>query len=112
MHKILTGETLQAAVREILQSEAEKQHFKQVKKITLEIGALSCIEPDALRFAFDAVMSDSLILNSATVPTGSPPRFYDWECKKATASVTSASTATGCWRATLACRKSALSCWP
>jgi len=47
-------------VREILQEHAKQQNFKQVKKITLAIGKLSCVEPDALRFAFDAVMTDSL----------------------------------------------------
>ncbi len=56
MHEL----SLLESVREILQSEAERQQFKQVKKITLEIGALSCIETDALRFAFDLVMRDSL----------------------------------------------------
>jgi len=47
-------------VREILQEHAQKQNFKQVKKVTLAIGRLSCIEPDALRFGFDAVMQGSL----------------------------------------------------
>jgi len=47
-------------VREILQDHAEQQDFKRVKKITLVIGKLSCIEPDALRFGFDAVMQGSL----------------------------------------------------
>jgi len=47
-------------VREILQEHAQKQNFKRVKKITLAIGKLSCIEPDALRFGFDAVMQGSL----------------------------------------------------
>ena len=56
MHEI----SLLENVREILQDHAEQQNFKRVKKITLVIGQLSCIEPDALRFAFDAVMQDSL----------------------------------------------------
>jgi hydrogenase nickel incorporation protein HypA/HybF len=47
-------------VREILQDHAQSQKFSQVIKITLEIGKLSCVEPDALRFGFDAVMKDTL----------------------------------------------------
>jgi len=47
-------------VREILQDHAREQHFTQVKKITLEIGCLSGVEPEALRFGFSAVMKGSL----------------------------------------------------
>jgi hydrogenase nickel incorporation protein HypA/HybF len=47
-------------VREILQDHAQSQKFSQVTKITLEIGKLSCVEPDALRFGFDVVMKDTL----------------------------------------------------
>jgi len=47
-------------VREILQEHALTQEFTQVKKITLEIGSLSCVEPEALRFGFSAVMKGSL----------------------------------------------------
>lgn len=47
-------------VREIIELEARRQPFVKVRKITLAIGTLSCIETDALRFAFDVVMKDSL----------------------------------------------------
>lgn len=47
-------------VREVLQEQARKQHFSRVKQITLEIGKLSCVEPEALHFAFDVVMKDTL----------------------------------------------------
>jgi hydrogenase nickel incorporation protein HypA/HybF len=47
-------------VREILKDHAESQNFTQITKITLEIGKLSCVEPDALRFGFDVVMKDTL----------------------------------------------------
>ena len=56
MHEI----SLLENVREILQEHAKTQHFKQVKQITLEIGQLSCVEPEALRFGFDVVMKESL----------------------------------------------------
>lgn len=47
-------------VREILEDHAQNQKFKKVSRVTLEIGKLSCIEPDALRFGFDVVMKGSL----------------------------------------------------
>lgn len=56
MHEL----TLLENVREILEDHAVKQQFSKVAKVTLEIGKLSCVEPDALRFGFDVVMKGSL----------------------------------------------------
>lgn len=56
MHEI----SLLENVREILETEAARQGFRKVNQVTLEIGALSCIEPEALRFGFDVVMQDSI----------------------------------------------------
>ncbi len=56
MHEI----SLLENVREILLEHAKNQNFRRVKKMTLEIGKLSCVEPEALRFGFDVVMQDSL----------------------------------------------------
>jgi len=47
-------------VKEIVEEYALNQQFKKVSQITLEIGVLSCIEPDALRFGFDVVMQGTL----------------------------------------------------
>ncbi len=47
-------------VLQILEQNAESQGYRRVKRIWLEIGQLSCVEPEALRFAFDAVMKDTL----------------------------------------------------
>lgn len=47
-------------VREILEEHAQMQNFQRVEDITLEIGALSCVEIDALKFAFESVMKGSL----------------------------------------------------
>lgn len=48
-------------VLQIIEDNAQHQGFKQVKHVWLEIGALSCVEPEALRFAFDVVMQHSLV---------------------------------------------------
>jgi hydrogenase nickel incorporation protein HypA/HybF len=54
-------------VREILEEHAVSQRFSKVNKVTLEIGKLSCVEPDALRFGFDVVMKDSLAENAELI---------------------------------------------
>jgi len=56
-------------VREILEEHALSQHFSQVSKVTLEIGKLSCVEPEALRFGFDVVMKGSLAENAELIIT-------------------------------------------
>ena len=63
MHEL----SLLEGVRDILEREAESQQFRQVKKVTLSIGALSCVELDALRFAFDVVMKDSIAADAQLV---------------------------------------------
>jgi hydrogenase nickel incorporation protein HypA/HybF len=54
-------------VREILENHAVSQNFTRVTKVTLEIGKLSSVEPDALRFGFDVVMKDSLADNAELI---------------------------------------------
>ncbi len=54
MHEI----SLLESVLDTLETQAEQQGFTQVKQVVLEIGALSCVEADALRFGFDAVMKN------------------------------------------------------
>jgi hydrogenase nickel incorporation protein HypA/HybF len=56
-------------VREILEDHALNQNFSKVTKVTLEIGKLSCVEPEALRFGFDVVMKDSLAENAELIIT-------------------------------------------
>jgi len=56
MHEI----SLLENVLEILKENAKAQGFTQVKKVYLEIGKLSCVEPEALNFGFDVVMKNTL----------------------------------------------------
>lgn len=44
----------------ILEAEAARQQFCQVRTVWLEIGALAGVEIESLRFCFDAVMRRSL----------------------------------------------------
>jgi hydrogenase nickel incorporation protein HypA/HybF len=47
-------------VLQILQDHARSQGFRKVKRVWLEIGALSGVDPEAMRFGFDAVMQGTL----------------------------------------------------
>ena len=56
MHEMSLAES----VLQIIQDSAQTQNFQRVRRVTLEIGQLSCVEPEAMRFCFDAVTSGSI----------------------------------------------------
>lgn len=56
MHELSLAES----VREIIEAAARDQGFKRVRTVRLEIGQLSCVEQEAMRFCFDAAMQDSI----------------------------------------------------
>ncbi|MCG8534665.1 MAG: hydrogenase maturation nickel metallochaperone HypA [Pseudomonadales bacterium] len=45
---------------DIIKTNAATQAFKKVNVVCLEVGTLSCVEPEALRFSFDAVSKNTL----------------------------------------------------
>lgn len=47
-------------VLKILEDEAERQSFVRVVRVSLDIGALSHVEPEAMRFCFQAVTRGTL----------------------------------------------------
>ncbi|MFC1536750.1 hydrogenase maturation nickel metallochaperone HypA [Pseudomonadota bacterium] len=48
------------SVLQILDASAKEQGFSTVKTVWLEIGVLSCVEPEAMRFSFDVVTRGTL----------------------------------------------------
>lgn len=56
MHEMSLAES----VLQIIEDASRDQGFKRVKTVWLEIGQLSCVEQEALRFSFEAVMNDSI----------------------------------------------------
>ncbi len=56
----------------IIESEAATHGFGRVSKVRLEIGALSCVAPEALSFCFDAAtrgtVAEGADLEILTVP--------------------------------------------
>ncbi len=56
MHEVSLAES----VVEIVAGAAAREGVQRVCAVWLEIGALSCVAPDALRFCFDAVARGTL----------------------------------------------------
>ena len=56
MHEMSLCENL----RTIIEEQAARENFARVRRVKLEVGPLSCVEPDALRFGFDVVMRGSV----------------------------------------------------
>lgn len=56
MHEMSLAES----ALQIIEDAAQKQGFTRVKTVWLEVGQLACVEPDAMRFCFDAVTRGSL----------------------------------------------------
>ncbi len=53
-------------ILEVIEEEAARQSFQQVKQVVLEIGDLAGVEVEAMRFSFDIVMKGT-IADAATL---------------------------------------------
>ena len=60
MHEL----SLMDNVRELALEQAYFHGASRIEAITLRIGALAGVEPDALRFAFEVVMAGSIAANA------------------------------------------------
>lgn len=56
MHEMSLAES----VLQIIEDAANAQNFSKVKTVILEIGQLAAVEPEAMRFCFDAVIAGSI----------------------------------------------------
>lgn len=56
MHEVSLIENVIALVEQ----ERRKQAFVRVNKVKLQVGVLGCVEPEALRFCFDAVAAGTI----------------------------------------------------
>jgi hydrogenase nickel incorporation protein HypA/HybF len=68
-----------SALDAVLQ-QARTRGAHQVHRIVLRVGALSGIEPEALRFAFDVVTRDTLAAGSALELDAVPARAHCAAC--------------------------------
>jgi hydrogenase nickel incorporation protein HypA/HybF len=69
-------------VLRILEDHAKSQGFARVKTVRLEIGGLSGVEPEAMRFCFDAVMRDTLADHADLEIIEIPGRAWCMQCAK------------------------------
>lgn len=63
---------LARSVVDAIENEAARQSFSKVERVVLEVGALSCVDPHALEFGFDAATRGTLV-EGATLKILSPP---------------------------------------
>lgn len=56
MHELALAQSVVTAI----EAEAKRQSFARVTRVILEIGALSHVDPHALRFGFDAATRGTL----------------------------------------------------
>lgn len=68
MHEMALCESILGILRE----QAGRDDFSKVERVCLEVGPLSGVETDALRFGFDVVMRGSLA-EGATLDIVTPP---------------------------------------
>jgi hydrogenase nickel incorporation protein HypA/HybF len=68
------------SVLQILEHQAAAQQYHRVKTVWLEIGALSGIEIDALRFSFEVVVQGSLAEGAQLVILEVPGQAWCLPC--------------------------------
>lgn len=69
-------------VLKVLEQSARSQDFRRVKIVWLEIGALSSVEPQAMRFNFDVVMRGSLAAGAVLKILEVPGAAWCLQCAK------------------------------
>ena len=67
---------------DIIQDYAQREGFKRVNRVRLEVGVLSCVAPEALRFCFDAVTCGT-VAEGAVLDIATPPgQAWCWDCER------------------------------
>lgn len=70
-------------VLQVIEAQARAQHFVRVRQVRLEVGALACVEPEAMRFSFDAVMRGTLAEGANLEIIAVPGEAWCLSCAKA-----------------------------
>ena len=67
---------------QILETESKKQGYEHVKTVWLEIGDMSGVEIEAMKFCFDAVMRNSLAEGAKLEIINMPGQAWCMQCAK------------------------------
>ena len=78
MHEMALCES----VVQILERQAMAQQFSRVIVVRLAIGALACVEPEAMRFSFDAVAKGTLAEGARLEIIHEPGRAWCLSCAR------------------------------
>lgn len=78
MHEMSLAE----GIRSIVEDAAGSQGFGKVKTVVVEIGRLSTVEVDALRFCFEAVMHGSVAEGAALEVIDVPGSGWCMQCSE------------------------------
>ncbi len=81
MHELSLCQSLIAIVTE----HARRHGMARVREVCLEVGALSCVEPRALAFCFDAVARDTAAAGASLSLTIVPTEAWCWTCSRTVA---------------------------
>lgn len=77
--------TLTESIVEIISEEARKQGFGKVRVVRLQLGAMAHVEPEALRFCFDAVSRGTVAEGAALDIVRPPGEGWCLDCGKTVA---------------------------
>ncbi len=78
MHEMALTES----IVEIALEEAKKQGARRVTRVFLDVGALSCVEPEALEFCFSAVASGTAAEGAALEIARIPGAGWCLDCER------------------------------
>lgn len=76
MHEMALAE----GILQLIEDTARNQGFTVVRTVWLEIGQMSSVEPDALRFCFDAVTRDSIAAGAILEIVDTPGQGWCMQC--------------------------------
>jgi len=76
MHEMALTES----ILRLLEEQAAEQSFHKVRTIWLEIGALSTVDPESLRFCFDAIRSGTLAEGAVLEIIALPGQAFCMDC--------------------------------
>jgi hydrogenase nickel incorporation protein HypA/HybF len=91
MHEMSLAE----AVVKIAEQAARAQGFGRVRVVRLELGALAQVEPEAMRFCFDAVARDSIAQGARLEILSTPGTAW---CPQCSETVPMQALYDECWR--------------
>ena len=76
MHEMSLAE----GVLQLVEDTARRENAQRVKLVVLEIGRLSSVQPDALRFCFDAVTRGGIARDAALEIVDVPGAGWCMQC--------------------------------